>query len=360
MTNTDDVLTAGDKYTWTGESQLSLQDFLSKYKPSMVQNDGTKPWIWVEGSNPSRKREANEVEALEEAEALLKETTAQVKAIQDDPSIPTRSNKKTGARSKKDLREEAQAKATNRLKEIAIKYGYVQGKWLIFAPPDKVDIIWSHIASSLVSGPLSSTAAWLAKVATSPEHETPNYQHIICVYIPDVFDRDSVLEVMKVLLRSHGATLSGVKADLYTMIGIDSKHPSGIPSTIWKNTALLGDTEIKALKEEFFTNLNKDKNTGTAPAEARDKQTLLGEQTMQAENSEPKSKSKPKPKLRKKAKDDFFASDDEDQEREEQKRKDVLKSKKAVASVKRAKSRVDEDDEEEQESKRKKVKTARE
>jgi hypothetical protein len=54
---------------------------------------------------------------------------------------------------------------------------------------------------------------------------------------------------MKVLLRNHGATLSGVKADLYTMIGvlylldfsdrstpsllgIDSKHSSGIPSTV--------------------------------------------------------------------------------------------------------------------------------
>ena len=55
---------------------------------------------------------------------------------------------------------------------------------------------------------------------------------------------------MKVLLRNHGASLSGVKSDLYTAIGqfliseglytvfiilspgIYSKHPSGIFSTV--------------------------------------------------------------------------------------------------------------------------------
>ncbi|KAF9451502.1 hypothetical protein P691DRAFT_807613 [Macrolepiota fuliginosa MF-IS2] len=219
---TGDVPVAGDKYTWMKTSEMPLQDFLTRYKPSMVQNDGTKPWIWAKGSN-ALKGDANEVEAHEEAQALLKEVTERIKVIQEDPSIPTRSNKKTGARSKKELREEAQAEASNKLKEIAIRYGYVCGKWLIFAPSDKVDLIWTNIANSLVYGPLSTTAASLAKVSTSPEHETPNYQHIICVYVPDVYDKEAVVEVMKVLLRNHGAALSGVKSDLYTAIGAASR-----------------------------------------------------------------------------------------------------------------------------------------
>ena len=56
---------------------------------------------------------------------------------------------------------------------------------------------------------------------------------------------------MKVLLRNHGLNLAGVKSNLYTMIGmfcmsglqrflstpiafpgLDSKHSSGIPSTV--------------------------------------------------------------------------------------------------------------------------------
>lgn len=83
---------------------------------------------------------------------------------------------------------------------------------LMFVPSDKVDFIWRKIASkpifstsivclnqvrlaSLVSGPLSTTPAWLAKVATSPEGEVPNYQHLICVYIPDVYNKETVIEV---------------------------------------------------------------------------------------------------------------------------------------------------------------------
>jgi hypothetical protein len=50
-------------------------------------------------------------------------------------------------------------------------------------------------AASLVSGPLFSTSADVAKVATSPGQETANYQHLICVYIPDVYDKASVTEV---------------------------------------------------------------------------------------------------------------------------------------------------------------------
>lgn len=61
----------------------------------------------------------------------------------------------------------------------------------------EIDSIRQDLCSSdsLVSGPLSTTSAWLAKVATSPGYETLNYQHIICVYIPDVYDRNAVLKV---------------------------------------------------------------------------------------------------------------------------------------------------------------------
>lgn len=167
---------------------------------------------------------------------------------------------------------------------------------LIFAPPDKVDLVWSTLASgyhpkylslyythslphcytaSLVEGPLASTCATLAKVSTSPKDESQNYQHVMCLYVPDVYDKDKIIEVkvlrmpvgdlatltsfqvMRVLLRNHGLNLMGVKSNLYTAIGkyasvgscvhlshqrlmtgpmlwpgLDSKHPSGIQSTV--------------------------------------------------------------------------------------------------------------------------------
>jgi hypothetical protein len=49
--------------------------------------------------------------------------------------------------------------------------------------------------ASLVSGPLNSSA-FLAKVSTSSESDNPGVQqHLICVYISDVYDKSSVTEV---------------------------------------------------------------------------------------------------------------------------------------------------------------------
>ncbi|OJT01946.1 hypothetical protein TRAPUB_7590 [Trametes pubescens] len=162
----------------------------------MVQNDGTKPWLWVHKSDNTPETKGDE-EAVKEASALLSQITERVQEIQDDASIPIRSNKKKGLKSKKEMREEVQQGASEKLKDIATKHGYVVGKWLIFAQPDRVDALWNSVATSLVSGPLSSTSAYRAKVATSPQNDTPNYSHLVCVYVPDVYDQPSVTEALK-------------------------------------------------------------------------------------------------------------------------------------------------------------------
>ncbi|KAF9777872.1 hypothetical protein BJ322DRAFT_1102259 [Thelephora terrestris] len=321
MTNTEDTAPqfSDYPYSWDPGCGVTLDDFLKK-RPSMVEDDGTKPWIWVKGSDPLRE-DANIDAALEEAADLLKEVSARVEEIKNDPSIPVRSNKKTGARSKKEIREEAQSEATTKLREIALRNGYLTGKWLVFTTPDKVDAIWNRLAHSLVSGPLSQTSAFHAKVSTTPRSPGPNYQHVICVYLPNVFDKDDVtktgallnpscLQVMKVLLRNHGLNLSGAKSDLYTGIHLDSKHASGIPSTVWKNASLLKEDEIKQLKDEFFSSLEAEKH------KKDDAKGKVGD-GKEDEKAESTSKPKPKPRLqlkKKKVDDDPFASDDEEEE----------------------------------------------
>ncbi|EFI28138.1 hypothetical protein CC1G_14165 [Coprinopsis cinerea okayama7 len=350
----DDTVPSGYKYSWSpsNESEQPLEEFLRKFRPSMVQDDGTKPWIWVHRESLAKDESTNEEAALSEGGEILKALTEKVESIKNDDSIPVRGSKKTGVKSKKEVREAAQAEATQKLEAISVKHKYVNGKWLVFAPPDKVDAIWSTVATSLISGPLSSTCAYSAKVATSPETESQHYQHIICVYIPDVYDKPKVLEVMKVLLRNHGLNLSGVKSDLYTMLGIDSKHPSGIQSTVWKNTALLPDAEIKSLKEAYFSELSEKKeaenNAKSGTAEKEGSATQEG-----AGTEENKSKAKPKPKLKKKAKaSDPFASSDEEETVEDEPR---AKGEKAPPR-KRKESSDEEDEEEQSKSKRAKVK----
>ncbi|THH06930.1 hypothetical protein EW146_g9468 [Bondarzewia mesenterica] len=191
-----------------------------QYKPSM-KNDGTNPWISVQGSQASSEdvgaEDVDEVAAIEEAVELLKEVTAKIKRIKNNKSI--RANKKTGAKSKKELLEAERVSATEKLKEISISHGCVSGKWLIFAPSDKIDTIWSTVATSLVSGPLSATSASLATVATCPQIETPDYEHLLFICLPNVYDKDAATEVMRVLLRNHGLYIVGIKSDLYTSIG---------------------------------------------------------------------------------------------------------------------------------------------
>jgi hypothetical protein len=48
---------------------------------------------------------------------------------QANDDIPIRANKKKGLKSKKEVREEIQTQAASQLKEIAVKHGYVSGKW---------------------------------------------------------------------------------------------------------------------------------------------------------------------------------------------------------------------------------------
>ena len=53
-----------------------------------------------------------------------------------------------------------------------------------------------YLQASLVSGPLNSSTAFLAKVSTSSETDNPGgRQHLICVYMPDVYDKPAVTEV---------------------------------------------------------------------------------------------------------------------------------------------------------------------
>lgn len=94
-----------------------------------------------------------------------------------------------------------------------VRLTFFPGLRLIFASSEKVDKIWSSLAGqralkyareqclmlhivSLVSGPLAATSAFSAKVATSPEEESSNYQHLICIYMPNVYERNSVTEVI--------------------------------------------------------------------------------------------------------------------------------------------------------------------
>ena len=136
-----------------------------------------------------------------------------VDPLKNDDSIPVRANKKKGLKSKKEVREEVQEKAIGALKEIAIKHGFISGKWcvstagtvvepdaiarLVFAESGHVDNTFRKLAESLISGPLAETSVTAVRCTTTPLStvEGQENRYSITVHFPNVYDADEVRSV---------------------------------------------------------------------------------------------------------------------------------------------------------------------
>ncbi|CAE6487710.1 unnamed protein product [Rhizoctonia solani] len=259
------------KYSWKPSSELSVDKFLQKgpqYKPTMVVDDGTKPWIWVRRlehepldsvDTESADSKGSDIDGsvIKSAHKLLEDYTEKIASIQKDESIPVRANKKKGLRSKKEVREEVATEAAEKFKQLSQESKLTCGKLLFFIQADQIDGAFSRMAHDLVTGALSKTPAFCLKVATTPADVLPNHRYLICLYLPDLYDKAAVTEVLRTVCQSTGIRPNSAKADLYTLIGLDSKHPSGIKSTIWNPTDLVPDAELKALTDAYWSEATK-------------------------------------------------------------------------------------------------------
>ncbi|ELU41987.1 hypothetical protein AG1IA_03985 [Rhizoctonia solani AG-1 IA] len=279
------------EYSWKPSAGMSIDEFLQKgsqYKPTMVFDDGTKPWIWVRRLEhepldsvnstdiDSTRSDTSIIERGQKlcrcfsSNALSNTEVAQWRITQErsrtfkyyHESIPVRANKKKGLRSKKEIREE--------VCDCNRSNGEVQAT----VPGERTDIwetvgaysAFSRIARDLITGALSKTPAFCLKVATTPGDVLPNHRYLICLYLPDLYDRAAATElfiqVLRTVCQSTGIRPNSAKTDLYTMIGLDSKHPSGIKSTIWNPTDLIPDIELKVLIETYWNEANEKAATG--------------------------------------------------------------------------------------------------
>ncbi|KAK8854765.1 hypothetical protein IAR55_003504 [Kwoniella newhampshirensis] len=240
-------------YVWTPKSEVQIADFVKQFRPSLITDD-LAPWIWVSNKDDLENLESNsEAAALGEAMKLLEGLEKRLKDIEEDDTIPTRAKK--GVKSKKALRDEAHEEIRAGLKAISIEYKWTYGKWLLFPSHEFVDGTWSTLAQSVAKGPLKAAGVESAKVAPTPSSadEGEARPHLICLYLPDIYDIDTVRKVLEVLLTSHGLEPSSVKSDLYTVAGIDSNHPTKLRSTIWRPAEVIpgGVEAIKALKAQY-------------------------------------------------------------------------------------------------------------
>ncbi|GAA5972119.1 hypothetical protein JCM11641_002505 [Rhodosporidiobolus odoratus] len=241
-------------------NESEVDDFLSQCKPS-ANSLSSGPWYWVrlpqaqKGAEDSTSKPAEEkaggddVYAAFEAEGqeLVEALTEQCAHIK--VTAPTRGNKKQGIKSQKELREAEYEKFNTAVEKLAMKHKILTGKWLFYSSSDIIDFTWSKIVKALAlpEGSLAKTGSvHTAKVSSTASN---GEQSVICVYCDDSWDREGVEKAFRALVHEEGLVSSAYKCDANTLLGIDSKHPSGIRSSLYGKTTFMTQAEIDAAFE---------------------------------------------------------------------------------------------------------------
>ncbi|GAA5907885.1 hypothetical protein JCM8208_001976 [Rhodotorula glutinis] len=282
----------------------AIDAFLAKRKPSSADTS-VGPWIFVRIPRSDDKHKmADELNEDDPAHVTL---TAEGKPLIDalmeklddiKATAPVRANKAKGLRSQKDLREEAYTTFKADIKELAQKHNVLDGKWLFYPSPENVDFVWSKIVHAIVDedGPLAKTGAvHCAKVATTPMGDGDRSSHVICVYCDDSFDEQAVGDVFKVLVNDLGQVSSSYKPDVLTVLGIDSKHASGLPVSLYKRTTFMTKDDIDAAFEALSN--KADAKVKTAKVKTLEDEKASGvadgfDPVSESEDDKPRKKAK--------------------------------------------------------------------
>jgi hypothetical protein len=81
-------------------------------------------------------------------------------------------------------------------------------------------------------------------------------QNLSSFFLSAVYSETSSREILQVVAEQHGIELSSVKSDLYTVLNIDSKHPSKMRSTIWQPKELgLDKPQLKVRPSNLISRL---------------------------------------------------------------------------------------------------------
>ncbi|GAA6064080.1 hypothetical protein JCM10212_002722 [Sporobolomyces blumeae] len=231
-----------------------IDTFLSEWRPS-ANRDAPTGWIWCLSPKEEQDESREPVEHSEEGHAAFEtEGRKLVEQLVDEcreikATAPVRAKK--GVKSQKQLRAEAHARFNDDVKRLAQEHGVLTGKWLFFPGPDTVDAIWSKIVRALADrdGALAKTGVvTAAKVAPIPSEE--GGPQVICVYAADSWNREAVGKAFKALVEGLELVSTSYKCDAFTILGIDSKHESGIKSSLWSKGDFMSPAEIAAVFEK--------------------------------------------------------------------------------------------------------------
>lgn len=111
------------------------------------------------------------------------------------------------------VRSDNQQPTVDNLADLARQFDVLEGKWMVFSRPDKIDEIWSKIARTTYAGNLGVSS----KVSARDDNVG---SHVICVHTKDFTDRGDVDRVRNGLRRLGIKWKVGYKPDIYTYCDI--------------------------------------------------------------------------------------------------------------------------------------------
>ncbi|GAA5836928.1 hypothetical protein JCM3766R1_006300 [Sporobolomyces carnicolor] len=249
-----------------------IDNFLTVWKPS-AQKPAPTGWIWcqlaqatsekTDSGKPAEDSLERDSEFEREGQELVEALLARCTEIKE--TAPTRAKK--GEKSQKALRDEEYASFGDKVKHLAQKYNVLSGKWLLFADAEAVDGVWSKIVKALADADGALAKTGVVKTAKVASISQGGESQVICVYVHDSWDKAAVGIAFKCLVEDLKLVSSAYK----TILGIDSKHESGIKSSLYGKLDFLSKDEIdKALASPAKESLAKEVRKKTLEEEHRE------------------------------------------------------------------------------------------
>ncbi|KAG6877625.1 hypothetical protein C0993_005537 [Termitomyces sp. T159_Od127] len=183
---------------------IEVASYLARWPPSRTP-DTFAAWIAVERGPQSNPQKIQDLAGLSREWEILKQRAADLAVVQQ------------GIEGQDALQcFTANPMVTvEALDALALAYGVLSGKWLIYAESHKIDELWSRIVTAVIANAPPGVGA---RAKVSPAR--PGELHVVCVYVEDYSDEAEVGRVRESLRRVGVRWKIGFKPDIYTHLGI--------------------------------------------------------------------------------------------------------------------------------------------
>lgn len=176
---------------------IEVASYLARWPPSRTLSTYAA-WIAVERGPQSNAHKSQDIAGLAREWETLKQRAAPFAV--GEPGIEGQGNPVV---------------TIEALDALALAYGVLSGKWLIYAKPHKIDDLWSRIVTAVIA---NAPAGVGARAKVSPAH--PGEPHVVCVYVEDYSNEAEVNRVREALRKVGVRWKIGFKPDIYTHLGI--------------------------------------------------------------------------------------------------------------------------------------------